>query len=85
MGISVLGRGAALLVPAVVCLLSSAPKRAEAEPLALQQVVRYSLQNNGDLKSFREEKGIRDAGKTRAGVLPNPTLELEGESGACVS
>jgi cobalt-zinc-cadmium efflux system outer membrane protein len=82
LGLTVLGRGAALLVPAIVCLLSSAPRRAEAEPLALQQVVRYSLQNNVDLKSFREEKGIREAGQTRAGLLPNPTLELEGESGA---
>jgi cobalt-zinc-cadmium efflux system outer membrane protein len=55
---------------------------AETQKLALPQVVEFSLQNNGDLKSFREEKGIRDAGKTRAGLLPNPTLELEGGTGA---
>jgi cobalt-zinc-cadmium efflux system outer membrane protein len=71
-----------LLVPGIVCLLSSAPLWAETKPLALPQVVDYSLLNNGDLKSFREEKGIRDAGKVRAGLLPNPTLELEGETGA---
>jgi len=82
LGISVFTRGAALLVPGVLCLLSSAPQRAQAEPLALQQAVQYSLQNNSDLASFREEKGIREAGKTRAGLLPNPTLELEGETGA---
>jgi cobalt-zinc-cadmium efflux system outer membrane protein len=50
--------------------------------MALPHVVEFSLQNNGDLKSFREEKGIRDAGKVRAGLLPNPTLELEGGTGA---
>jgi cobalt-zinc-cadmium efflux system outer membrane protein len=48
----------------------------------MQQAVEVSLQNNGDIKSFREEKGIRDAGKVRAGLLPNPTLELEGDTGA---
>jgi cobalt-zinc-cadmium efflux system outer membrane protein len=54
---------------------------AETQQLALPQVVEVSLQNNGDLKSFREEKGIRDAGKIRAGLLPNPTLDLEGGTG----
>ncbi|MDA8412765.1 MAG: TolC family protein [Desulfobacteraceae bacterium] len=55
---------------------------AETRKLALPQVVELSLQNNGDLKAFREEKGIRDAAKVRAGLLPNPTLELEGGTGA---
>ena len=82
MGISFFTRGAALLVPATVCLLWSAPLRVLAEPLALWQVSEYSLQNNGELRSFREEKGIRDAGRTRAWLLPNPTFELEGETGA---
>jgi cobalt-zinc-cadmium efflux system outer membrane protein len=75
-------------LPGIFCLLWSAPQwaqaqpQAQAQPLALRQVVQYSLQNNGDLSSFREEKGIRDAGKTRAGLLPNPILELEGATGA---
>jgi cobalt-zinc-cadmium efflux system outer membrane protein len=55
---------------------------AEYRNLALSQVVEVSIQNNGDLKSFREERGIRDAGKIRAGLLPNPTLDLEGSTGA---
>ena len=62
--------------------LRSAPVCAETQKLALPQVVEFSLQNNGDLKSFREEKGIRDAGKIRAGLLPNPTLEFEAGTGA---
>ena len=82
MGTTVFTRGALLLVPGILYLLMSAPARAELQNLSLPQVVELSLHNNGDLKSFREEKGIRDAGKTRAGLLPNPTLELEGGTGA---
>ena len=82
MGTTVFAKGARLLVPGILCILASAPVFAETQQLALPQVVEVSLQNNGDLKSFREEKGIRDAGKTRAGLLPNPTLDLEGGTGA---
>jgi cobalt-zinc-cadmium efflux system outer membrane protein len=60
----------------------SAPVFAETQNLTLLQVVEFSLQNNGELKAFREEKGIRDAGKIRAGLLPNPTLDLEAGTGA---
>lgn len=82
MGTTVFVRGALVLVPGIVYFLSSTPVFAESQKLALQQAVEVSLQNNGDIKSFREEKGIRDAGKVRAGLLPNPTLELEGDTGA---
>jgi cobalt-zinc-cadmium efflux system outer membrane protein len=70
-------------VPGILCLFVSAPALAtESQQLALPQVIEFSLQHNGELKSFRDEKGIRDAGKTRAGLLPNPTLDLEGGTGA---
>ncbi|MBK5274925.1 MAG: TolC family protein [Desulfuromonadales bacterium] len=82
MGTTVFGRGARLLVPGILCLLASAPIFAETQKLALPQAVEVSLQNNGDLKSFREEKGIRDAGKIKAGLLPNPTLDFEAGTGA---
>jgi len=82
LGTTVYARGARLLVPGMLCLLVSSPLWAETQKLALPQVVEFSLQNNGDLKSFREDKGILDADKTRAGLLPNPTLELEGGTGA---
>ena len=82
MGTSLLRRRSRLLVPGILCLLASAPVWAESQQLALSQVVEVSLQNNGDLKSFREEKGIRDAGKIRAGLLPNPTLDAEVGTGA---
>jgi cobalt-zinc-cadmium efflux system outer membrane protein len=48
----------------------------------LPQAIELSLQNNGELKAFREGKGIRDAGKVRAGLLPNPTIDLEAGTGA---
>lgn len=82
MGTTLFVRGALVLVPGVVCFLSSTPVFAESQKLALRQAVEVSLQHNGDIKSFREEKGIRDAGRVRAGLLPNPTLELEGDTGA---
>lgn len=79
---TVIGRGARFLVPCLLLLLASSPVLAEPQTLALSQVVEVSIQNNGDLKSFREERGIRDADKIRAGLLPNPTLDLEGATGA---
>ena len=82
MGTTVSGRGARLLMPFILCLLTSATVFAETQKLALPQVIDFSLQNNGDLKSFREEKGIRDAGKARAELLPNPTLDFEASTGA---
>ncbi len=82
MGTTVFKRGAQLLVPGIICFLTSAPVFAETQQLALPQVIEVSLQNNGDLKSFREEKGIRDAGMVRAELLPNPTLDLEAGTGA---
>lgn len=82
MGTTVFARGAMLLVPGIAVLLSSTLVRADEPSLSLPKVIEYSLQNNGELKALREEKGIRDAGKVRAGLLPNPTLDLEAGTGA---
>lgn len=79
---SVIARRAMLLVPGIISVLSCAPVFAGTHKLALAQVLEVSVQNNGDLKSFREEKGIRDAGRVRAGTVPNPTLDLETATGA---
>jgi len=82
LGTTVFARGALLLVPVIVSVFSSSLVCAEEQVILLPQVIEYSLQNNGDLKALREEKGIRDAGKVRAGLLPNPTLDLEAGTGA---
>lgn len=47
----------------------------------LPQAVEYALRNNGDLKAIREEKGVREAGKIKAGLYPNPVLEVDGTTG----
>jgi outer membrane protein, heavy metal efflux system len=82
LGTTVFTRGARLLLLGIFCLLMSAPVLAETQKLTLPQIIEYSLQNNGTIQSMRAEKGIHDAGKTKAGLLPNPTLELEGGTGA---
>lgn len=48
----------------------------------LRQTVEYSLQNNGELKALREEKGVREGAKIKAGLYANPVLEVEGATGA---
>lgn len=47
----------------------------------LQQAVEFSLQNNGELKALREEKGVREGGRIKAGLYPNPVLEMDGTTG----
>jgi len=82
MGKNVCARGALLLLTGVACVLSSVSAWAAEQTLSLPEVIEYALHYNGDLQSFREEKGIVDAGKVKAGLLPNPTLDLEARSGA---
>lgn len=67
---------------ALLLALAAVPGPASADALTLQKILEHSLRNNGELQSFREEKGIADAGKTRAALLPNPTLEFEADTGA---
>ncbi len=82
MGTTLFERGALLLLSGILCLSTSSELLAETSKLALPEIIETALQNNGELKSFREEKGIREAGKFRAGLLPNPVLELEAGTGA---
>jgi len=82
LGTTVNVRGALLLLPGILCLLLSTPAGAEVQTLSLPQVIELSLQNNGEITSFRSEKGILDAGKTKAGLHFNPILDVEGGTGA---
>ena len=65
------------------CSLTGATSAASAadKNFSVQQAVEYSLQNNGDLKALREEKGVLEAGKIRADLYPNPVLEMDGTTG----
>lgn len=64
------------------CILTSGTSAlAEEKNFTLQQVLEFSLHNNGEQRALREEKGIREAGKIKAGLHPNPVFELEGTTG----
>ena len=82
MGKNILARKALLLLVGIVAVLSPA-KALEAEhPLSLPEIITYTLQQNGELKSFREEKVCVDAGRVKAKLFPNPTLDVETATGA---
>lgn len=82
MGTTVCARRALLVVPALICIVMSQPVRAETPHLDLRQILEYSLHHNGELASFRAEEGIREANRMKAGLIPNPTFDLEGATGA---
>lgn len=56
--------------------------RAEERVVTLQDLVAAAMQRNGNLMALREERGIGEAGRIRSALRPNPTLDLEAESGA---
>lgn len=59
----------------------SKPVVAGEKYFTLRQAVEFSLQNNGELQALREEKGIREAGRIRAGLFTNPVFEMDGTTG----
>lgn len=66
----------------VACALANVSSvSAEERNFNALQAVEFALQNNGELKALREEKGIREAGKIKAGLFPNPVLEMDGTTG----
>ena len=78
---SVYSTGAVSLFLALCSLIFVIPAFAAGKNFNLRQAVEFARQNNGDLKALREEKGIREAGRIKAGLYPNPVLELEGRTG----
>lgn len=71
-----------------VCLFLAAQMMSFAPPASagernftLHQAVEYALRNNGDLKALSDEKGVREAGRIKAGLYPNPVLEADGTTG----
>jgi outer membrane protein, heavy metal efflux system len=82
LGSKLLGVGARFFAPGILCLLVAAPACAGAQKMTLPQIVNLSLRENGGLKAFRQEKGIHEAEREKADLLPNPVLELEGATGA---
>lgn len=74
-------RRALLFVAPIMAFLAS-PAWGQDTTLSLPQIIEFSLHNNGELKALREEKGVHEAGRVRAELLPNPTLDLEAGTGA---
>lgn len=66
---------------AAICMASPA-LWAEEKTMTLAEITAMARQQNGELKSLREESGVGEAGKIRAGLYPNPLLDLEGATGA---
>ena len=72
----------AVVVMAAVISIATEPLQAEERPVTLQEIMSIARENNGELKALREEAGIGEAGKIKAGLYPNPVLELDGSTGA---
>lgn len=70
------------LAMALLIGVATVPLHAEEKTLNLQQIIAMAKEQNRDLKALREEKGIGEADRIRAGLYPNPTLELDGATGA---
>jgi len=70
-----------VVMAAVICVATS-PLQAEEKVVTLQEIMAIARENNGDLKALREEVGIGEAAKIKAGLYSNPTLDLEGATGA---
>jgi len=73
------------LVVAALISMASASVHAEENAVSLQQIITIAKEQNSELKALREEKGIGEAGRIRAGLYPNPVLELDGATGAMES
>ena len=67
---------------AVLLCVAVSPARGEEKPVTLDEIRAAAKEHNGDLKALRAELGIAEAGRTRASLHPNPTLDLDGETGA---
>lgn len=55
---------------------------ADTRIFTLTEAVEHALSNNGELKAARSGHEAAQAGTVRAGLYPNPVLELEGATGA---
>lgn len=71
----------ALAVAALIGM-ATASVHAEEKAVTLQQIITIAKEQNRELKALREEKGIGEAGRIRAGLHPNPVLEIDGATGA---
>lgn len=63
-------------------LLMATPLWGQNKQITIADAISHSLENYGELIALREERGINEAAKTKAGLLPNPVLEVGGGTGS---
>ncbi len=67
----------------LACLAWLGPVSAAAAPSpTLAELIEQALRHNGEIQTLREELKIAEAGQTRAGLHPEPVLEVGLETGA---
>lgn len=73
------------IIASMFMALSWGPKAGSAigdeRVFTLEQAISFAQRNNGMLQALREERGVREAAKIKAGLFPNPVLELDGATG----
>jgi cobalt-zinc-cadmium efflux system outer membrane protein len=67
----------ALLLQALVCL----PVLAEPIPRSINEIVVLALKHNADLAALEKEAAAKQSLAIQAGIISNPTLELQGVTG----
>jgi cobalt-zinc-cadmium efflux system outer membrane protein len=73
---------AAALLFLAVAGASAGNALAETKTFSLDEAVEHALIHNGELKAARSGQEAAEAGTVRAGLYPNPVLELQGTTGA---
>lgn len=63
-------------------LLLTTPLWAAEKQVVLTDAISAALKNYGELKTLRGERGASEAAAVKAGLYPNPILELGGATGA---
>ncbi len=72
----------AVMLAAIIGVATSTLRAAEDKAVTLQEIMAIARESNGDLQALRQETGIGEAGRIKAGLYPNPVLDLEGATGA---
>ena len=69
-------------VAGIASLLLITPLWGAEKAINLPDAISAALTNYGELKALRGERGLSEASAVRAGLYPNPVLELGGATGA---
>ena len=71
----------ALPVVGIASLLLTTPLWGAEKSIKLPDAISDALKNYGELKALRAERGMSEAAAVKAGLYPNPIIELGGASG----